>query len=163
MYGCGREDAALLLVMDQRLPARHRLKHLAVLSSPQYNLDGVPEHNLYHPVVRLMRLMDDLMKHGLGASVPHVPGRVVGTRTCSASLQWHLTPPPPLKSHAAEPSAAPGAEPGVQLSQSCTILHLCVGCRTPSLLFTMLQAPEQKQDAAAHREAVQQVCQLTAL
>ena len=69
MHGHGRKDAALLLVTDQRLPARHQQKNLAVLSSPQSNLDGVSEHNMYHPVVHLMRLMDDLLKNGLSASV----------------------------------------------------------------------------------------------
>ena len=79
MHGRGRKDAALLLVTDQSLPAKHRLRNLAVLSSPQPSLDDVPEHNLYHPVVRLMRLMDDLLKQGLSASVPCVPGTTVFT------------------------------------------------------------------------------------
>ena len=79
MYGAGSTASALMLVTDQSLPAKHQLENVAVLSSPQHSLADVPEHNLYHPLVRLMRLMDGLMQEGLGASVPHVPGVTVGT------------------------------------------------------------------------------------
>lgn len=79
MYGAGSEASALLLVTDQSLPAKHYLKNVVVLSSPQHSLADAPEHNLYHPLVRLMRLMDGLMREGLGASVPRVPGMTVGT------------------------------------------------------------------------------------
>ena len=79
MHGAGRKDATLLLVTDQSLPAKHQLMNVAVLSSPQHSLVDAPEHNLYHPVVRLMRLMDSLMKEGLSASVSRVPSMTVGT------------------------------------------------------------------------------------
>ena len=79
MHGHGCKHAALLLVTDQSLPAEYALRNVAVLSSPQATLDELPEHNLYHPLVRLMRLMDDLLKEKLSACVPHVPGMTVGT------------------------------------------------------------------------------------
>ena len=51
---------------------------------------------------------------------------------------------------------------GLWAFQICIISHTYVSCQTTSMPITVLQAAERKQDAAAHGEAVRQVCQLNA-
>ncbi len=59
------DNSAMLLVTDQLLTAVHNFPNLAVLCSPESSLDEEPAHNLYHPVVRTSRLLDDMAQAGM--------------------------------------------------------------------------------------------------
>ncbi len=74
MHGGNEDCAALSLVITRSLPAKRKLKDLAALSTERLTLHDAANHDPYRPVVRLMRLMCNLSKEGLTASVPGVPG-----------------------------------------------------------------------------------------
>ncbi len=84
MQGDDQDCAALLLATEGSLPAKHHLKDPADLSTVRHSLDDAASHDPYRPVVRLMRLMCDLTKEGLTASVPRVPGRSKVGTSCLA-------------------------------------------------------------------------------
>ena len=76
MHGKHEPNAALFVVTDQHMPAKHGIPNVAVLSS--YG-EGA-KHIMYHPVVVFVRLLRDLEQECLGASLPAVPG--VTVRNC---------------------------------------------------------------------------------
>ncbi len=71
MHLLGRPHAALLIVSDQQLPARHNLANVAVIERP--------DETFYSPVTRMLRVLSTLQDASMRAKMPKTPGVNVST------------------------------------------------------------------------------------
>ncbi len=80
------KDAPVLLMMDQSPSAMHQLMTIAILSTLEHHSGDTQAPVLYQPVLNIVRLMDDVMRNCMSASIPHDRRKEVGNHYPSLAI-----------------------------------------------------------------------------